>query len=59
MVMKGKLNIEKIIRISLVIVAVVCIIISMFQEENSILLKIGLICICIERLLYVFLNKDK
>ena len=57
--MKGKLNIEKIIRVSLVIVAVVCIIISMFQEENSILLKIGLICICIERLLYVFLNKDK
>lgn len=57
--MKGNLNIEKIIRVSLVIVAVVCIIISMFQEENSILLRIGLICICIERILYVFLNKDK
>lgn len=57
--MKGKLNIEKIIRVLLVITAVVCIIISMFQEGNSILLKTGLICICIERLLYVFLNKDK
>lgn len=57
--MKGNLNIEKIIRVSLAIVAVVCIIISMFQEENSILLRIGLICICIERILYVFLNKDK
>lgn len=57
--MKNKLNIEKIIRALLIIVALVFIIISMFQEENSILLRIGLICICIERLLYVFFNKDK
>lgn len=57
--MKGKLNIEKGIRVSLVIVAVLCTINSMFQEGNSSLLKIGLICICIERLLCVFLNKDK
>ena len=58
--MNGKWNIGKIIGLVLLIISLVCIIFSIFQEGNNIFLNIGLLCMCIDLILFIFINgKEK
>jgi len=58
--MNNKWNIGKIIGLVLAIISLICIVISTVQEGNNIFLNIGLICMCIDLILFTFIKgKEK
>lgn len=46
--MDRKWKIRTIIGLALTVISLICVISSIFQEDNNTLLNIGLVCICID-----------
>lgn len=57
--MNKKWTIGKVIGLILGIISLICIIISMVQEGNNIFLNIGLVCICFNLILFIFINEKE
>ena len=55
--MKEKWNVSKVIGLLLGIVSLICIMISIFQEGNNILLWVGIVCNSISLVLFMLMNK--